>query len=99
VRISRLTSSDDLIKDRLEEGYSFRLLSKELGVSHQTLINYVKGLDRHYRKRHTGISFRKPWTTSDLAKRHGVPTYLIRDWLQEGRIKGRKVGHRWVILE
>jgi transposase len=99
VRLSRLTGKDDYIKARLEEGYSFRYLSKELAVSHQTLINYVKGLDRRYREKRTGISFRKPSTTSDLARRYDVPTYVIRDWLREGRIKGRKIGHRWVIDE
>jgi lambda repressor-like predicted transcriptional regulator len=47
VGISRLTGKDDFIKAKLEEGYSFRLLSRELGVSYQTLINYVKGLNKH----------------------------------------------------
>ena len=99
MRLSRLADKDDYIKAKLEEGYSFRLLSKELGVSHQTLINYVKGLDRHYGERRTGISFRKPPTTSDLARRYDVPTYVVRDWLRGGHIKGRKVGHRWAIIE
>ena len=99
MRLSRLTDKGDYIKAKLEEGYSFRLLSKELGVSHQTLINYVKGLDRHYRQRSTGINFRRPSSTGDLARRYDVPTYVIRDWLREGRIKGRKVGHRWAIIE
>jgi hypothetical protein len=99
VRTSRLVGKHDLIKVKLEEGYSFRLLSRELGVSHQTLINYVKGLDRHCGKERDGINFRKPLTPRDLAERHNVPNYVIRDWLRKGRIKGRKVGHRWVIDE
>jgi hypothetical protein len=99
VGTSRLVGKDDLIKVKLEEGYSFRLLGRELGVSHQTLINYVKGLDRHYGKEREGLNFRKPLTPRDLAERHNVPNYVITDWIREGRIKGRKVGHRWVIIE
>jgi len=83
---------DNLIKAKLEEGYSFRLSSSELGVSYQTMINYVKGSDRHHGKRRTGIGFRKPATTRDSAERHGVSIYAVRYWLREGRIKGRKVG-------
>ena len=97
--LSKLTGKDDFIKAKLEEGYSFRLLSTELGVSHQALINYVKGLGKHYRKKRTGIGFRKPSTPRDLAERYGVPTYVIRSWLREGRIKGRKIGYRWAIVE
>ena len=99
MRFSRLTDKDDYIKAKLEEGYSFRLLSRELGVSHQTLINHVKGLDRHYKKRRVGINFRKPSTPRDLAERYNLSTGVVRDWLREGLIKGRKVGHRWVIIE
>jgi hypothetical protein len=97
--ISRLTGRDDFIKAKLEEGHSFRLLSRELGVSYQTLINYVKGQDGHYRRRRPGITFRRPLTPGDLAKRYDVPVYVVRDWLREGHIKGSKVGHRWVITE
>jgi hypothetical protein len=97
VTLSKLTGKDAYIKAKLEEGYSFRLLSRELGVSHQALINYVKGLDRHYRKEREGINFRKPLTPRDLAEQHNVPSYAIRDWIREGRIRGRKVGHRWVV--
>jgi len=99
MRVSKLTGKDDLIKAKLEEGYSFRLLSKELGVSYQTLINYVKGLDRHHGKKRTGISFRKPSTARDFAERHGVSISAVREWLRQGRIKGRKVGQQWVIIE
>lgn len=99
VRISKLAGKENFIRDKLEVGYSFRFLSRELGVSHQALINYVKGLDRHYRKAREGINFTKPLTPTDLAERHNVPNYVVRDWLREGRIKGRKVGHRWVIDE
>ena len=99
MRVSKLTGRDDFIKAKLEEGYSFRLLSTELGVSYQTLINYVKGLDRRYRKRRKGISFKKPSTSRDLAGRYNVSISLVRDWLREGRIKGRKIGHRWIIVE
>jgi hypothetical protein len=98
-KVSRLAGRDEFIKVKLEEGYSFRLLSMELGVSHQTLINYVKGLDRHYRQEREGISFTKPLTPRDLAQQHNVPAYVIRDWIREGRIKGRKVGHRWIVIE
>lgn len=97
--ISRLRGKEELVKAKLEEGYSFRLLSRELGVSHQALINYVKGFDRHYRKEREGINFTKPLRPRDLAERHNVPTYLIRDWIRKGHIKGRKVGHRWVVDE
>lgn len=97
--ISRLTGKDDFIKAKLEEGYSFRLLSKELGVSYQTLINYVKGLDKHRVRKRTEISFRRPSTARDLAERRGVSIDTLREWLREGHIKGRKVGHRWVIVE
>ena len=99
MRISKLTGRDDFIKAKLEEGYSFRLLSKQLGVSYQTLINYVKGSDKYHRKKLTGISFRKPSTTRDLAERHGVSIHAVRERLRQGRIKGRKVGQRWVIIE
>lgn len=99
MRISTLDGKESFIPAKLEEGYSFRHLSRELGVSHQALINYVRGLDRHYQKKRTGISFTKPLTTSDLARKHNVSVYAIRDWLREGRIKGRKVGHRRVIDE
>lgn len=98
-RVSRLADWDGFIKAKLEEGYSFRLLSAELGVSHQTLINYVKGLDRHYAQRHSGICFRKPLTPRDIAKAYSVSTYTVRDWLREGYINGRKVGHRWIVIE
>ena len=97
--LSRLTGKDAYIKAKLEEGYSFRLLSLELGVSHQALINYVKGLDRHYRKAREGINFTKPLTPRDLAERQGVSIDIVRYLLREERIKGRKVGHRWVIVE
>ena len=98
-RISKLTGRDDFIKAKLEEGYSFRLLSRELGVSYQTLINYVKGLDSHYyRKKQAGIGFRKPLTPRNLAERYNVPTYVIRDWLRQGRIAGKKIGYRWIIV-
>ena len=99
MRVSRLTGRDDFIRAKLEEGYSFRLLSGELGVSYQTLINYVTGLDKSHRKKRTRISFRKPSTTRDWAERHGVSIDAVRDWLRQGRIKGRKVGHRWAIIE
>jgi transposase len=99
VSLSRLSYKYDYIKAKLEEGYSFRFLSEELGVSHQTLINYVKGLNGHYKRIHVGIDFRKPLTPRDLAQRQGVSICLVRNWLREGRIKGRKVGHRWIIVE
>jgi hypothetical protein len=99
VRISKLSGKDEYIKARLEEGYSFRLLSRELGVSHQALINYVNGLDGRRRKKRKGVSFRKPPTPKDWAERHGISIYAVRDWLREGRIKGRKVGYRWVIIK
>ena len=99
MRASRLTGRDDFIRAKLEEGYSFRLLSREVGVSYQTLINYVNGLDGRRRKKGKGVSFRKPSTTRDWAEGHGVSICAVRDRLREGRIKGRKVGHRWVIIE
>jgi len=99
VRISKLSGKDGYIKAKLEEGYSFRLLSRELGVSYQTLINYVKGLDKHHSRRGTGISFRRPSTTRDFTETHGVSIDAVRGWLRKGRIKGRKVGHRWVVIE
>jgi len=99
MRISMLSGKDDYIKAKLEEGSSFRLLSRELGVSYQTLINYVNGLDGRRRKKSEGVSFRKPSTTRDWAERRGVSICVVRDRLREGRIKGRKVGHRWVIIE
>ena len=92
MRIPKLTGKDNLIKSRLEEGYSFRLLSTELGVGCRTLIRYVKGLDTRNRKKHAGISFRKPPTSRDLAERYGIPIKTVADWLRRGRIKGRKVG-------
>jgi len=39
MRVSTIVGKDELIKARLEEGYSFQLLSKELGVGCHTLIN------------------------------------------------------------
>ena len=99
VRVSKLTGKDDYIRAKLEEGYSFRLLSRELGVSYQTLINYVKGRVRHSRKTGPRISFRKPTTTRDWAERHSVSVDAVRAQLRQGRIRGRKVGHRWVIFE
>lgn len=95
----KLTGRDDFVKAKLEEGYSFRLLSKELGVSYQTVINYVKGLDRHSKRRHTAISFREPLRSKDLAERYNVTTAAIRYGLRKGRIKGRRVGYRWIIIE
>ena len=97
--MSKLTGRDGFIRAKLEKGYSFRLLSKELGVSHQALINYVKGSGKHRAKKRAGISFRKPSTTRDFTETHGVSIDAVRGWLRRGRIKGRKVGHRWVILE
>ena len=99
VRISKLTGRDDFIKAKLEEGYSFRLLSRELGVSYQTLINYVKGSDKHGRKQRPGISFAKPTTTRTWAEAHDVSIEAVRYWLRQGRIRGRKVGRRWIIVE
>ena len=99
MRIPKLTGRDGFIRAKLEEGYSFRLLSTELGVSHQALINYVKGLDKHRRRKRPGISFTKPSTTRDFAERHGVSINAVRDWLRQGRIRGRKVGRRWIIVE
>ena len=96
---SRLSGRDDFIRAKLEEGYSFRLLSRELGVSYQTLINYVKGLDKHHRRKHPGISFRQPLTTRDFAEGHGVAIDTVHRWLHKGRIKGRKIGQRWIIIE
>jgi len=99
MRMLKLSGKDDYIKAKLEEGYSFRVLSRELGVSYQTLINYVNGLDGRRRKKRKCVSFRKPSRTRDWAERHGVSICAVRDQLREGRIKGRKVGHRWIIVE
>jgi hypothetical protein len=88
---SKLIGRDGFVKARLEEGYSFRLLSRELGVSHQNLINYVKGLDRHYRKEREGLNFRKPLTPRDLAERHNVPIM----WLEIGFRKGVSKAGKW----
>ena len=99
MRLSRLTDKDDYIKAKLEEGYSFRLLGRELGVSYQTLINHVAGSARPRREKGSGISFQKPLTTRVWAERHGVSIHAVRYWLREGSIKGRKVGHRWIIVE
>jgi effector-binding domain-containing protein len=99
VRISKFAGKENFIRAKLEEGHSFRGLSRELGVSHQALINHVKGLDRHYRKKYIGITFSKPLTTKDFAERNGVSISAVRVWLRQGRIKGRKVGQRWIIIE
>jgi len=99
MRISTIVGKDDLIKAKLEEGYSFNLLSKELRVGIHTLINYVKGLDSLYKRKYAGISFRKPPTPRDFAERYGIPIGTLQDWLRKGRIKGRKVGWQWVIIE
>jgi DNA-directed RNA polymerase specialized sigma subunit len=99
VRISTIVGKDDLIKAKLEEGYSFQLLSKELGVGVHTLINYVKGMDSLCKRKYPGISFRKPLTVRDLTKSHGIPKQTALEWLQKGRIKGKKVGWQWVITE
>jgi len=99
MRVSTIVGKDDLIKAKLEEGYSFNLLSKELGVNIHTLINYVKGMNSRYKRKYAGISFRKPPTPRDLAKSYGIPKTTAQDWLQKERIKGRKVGHHWVITE
>jgi len=99
MRILKLIGRDNLIKAKLEEGYSFRLLSRELGISYQALINYVKGSETHHRKKRTGISFRKPSTARDFAERYGIPIKTVTEWLRQGRVKGRKVGQRWVIIE
>jgi hypothetical protein len=92
MRVPKLTGRDNLIKTKLEEGYSFTLLSTELGVTCRTLIRYVKGLDTRNRKKHAGISFRKPSTPMDLAERYDIPIKTVADWLRRGCIKGRKVG-------
>jgi DNA-directed RNA polymerase specialized sigma subunit len=99
MRIPKLHGKDNLIKSRLEEGYSFTLLSTELGVGCRTLIRYVKGLDTRNRKKYAGISFRKPSTLRDLAKSYGIPKKTAQDWFRKGRIKGRKVGQHLVITE
>jgi len=99
MRVSTIVGKDDLIKAKLEEGYSFQLLSKELGVGIHTLINYVKGLDTCNTKKYPGISSRKPLTLRDSAKSYGIPKKTAQDWFRKGRIKGRKVGHRLVITE
>ena len=99
MRVSTIIGKDDLIKAKLEEGYSFTLLSKELGVACQTLINYVKGLDSRYRTKYAGISLRRPTRPRHLAERYGIPITTVTDWLRKGRIKGRKVGWQWVITE
>ena len=99
MRISTIVGKDNLIKAKLEEGYSFNLLSKELGVNIHTLINYVRGMNSRYKRKYAGITFRKPSTPRDFAERHGIPITRVTDWLRKGRIKGRKVGHRWGIIE
>ena len=99
MKIPKLTGQDNLIKSRLEEGYPFTLLSRELGVDYRTLTNYVKGLDRHNRKRYAGIGFRKRLTPRDVAERYGISVNRVSAWLRRGRVKGRKVGHQWVITE
>jgi lambda repressor-like predicted transcriptional regulator len=40
--LARLTGEDAYIKAKLEKGYSFRLLIRELSVSHQALVNSCK---------------------------------------------------------
>jgi hypothetical protein len=99
MRISTIVGKDDLIKAKLEEGYSFELLSKELGVGIHTLVNYVKGMNSRYKRKYPGISFRKPLTLRDFAKICGIPIGTLRDWFWKGRIKGKKVGHLLVITE
>ena len=99
MKIRKLTDKDDLIKSRLEEGYPFTLLSTDFGVDYRTLTNYVKGLDVHNRKRYAGISFRKPLTPRNVAERHGISVNRVTAWLRRGRVKGRKVGHQWLITE
>jgi len=99
MKIRKLIGKDDLIKSRLEEGYPFTLLSTDFGVDYRTLTNYVKGLDVHNRKRYAGISFRKPLTPRNVAERHGISVNRVTAWLRRGRVKGRKVGHQWVITE
>jgi hypothetical protein len=97
MRVSTIVGKDDLIKAKLEEGYSFRLLSKELGVGVHTLISYVKGFDTCNSKKYPGITFGKPSRTGDLAQRYGIPKQTVQYWLWKGRIKGNKVGSQWVI--
>jgi hypothetical protein len=84
MRISTIVGKDNLIRTKLEEGYSFRLLSRELGVSYQTLINYVRGLDRHCRRKRPGIGFTRPSTTRDWAERHGVSPAPLEIGCNEG---------------
>jgi transposase len=99
MRVSTIVGKDDLIKAKLEEGYSFQLLSKELGVGIHTLVNYVKGMNSRYKRKYPGISFGKPLRIRDLTRSYGIPKETAQDWLRKGRIKGRKVGWQWVIIE
>jgi DNA-directed RNA polymerase specialized sigma24 family protein len=99
MRVSTIVGKDDLIKAKLEEGYSFQLLSKELGVGCHTLINYVKGMNSRYERKYPGITFRKPSRLRDLVKRYGIPKSTIQGWLRKGRVKGKKVGWQWIITE
>lgn len=39
------------------------------------------------------------WTVKEAAKQLGISEQRVRKLLTEGRIKGRKLGDRWVILE
>jgi excisionase family DNA binding protein len=37
--------------------------------------------------------------TSDAAARLGVAAKTVRDWLETGRLRGRRIGNRWVVEE
>ncbi len=36
-------------------------------------------------------------TTFEVSKMFGVTPQTIRNWIRKGKIKGKKVGHLWLI--
>lgn len=39
------------------------------------------------------------WSVEEAAKKLGLSARRVRKLLAEGRIKGKKLGHDWIVLE
>lgn len=50
-------------------------------------------------RRRYGMNFKKLYTVEDIAKMTGLTTRTIRNYLKDGRLKGKKIGVQWRFTE